>query len=180
MASPLLPGLLEQANRLIPGRFAFATAYDHLGDYYGSLDALCVLGTEEGFSLAMLEAMHCRCPLIATPVGAVPELIVDRVNGLVVAPTPDAVREAIGRLAAYPLWAAGLAAEAHAWADRHGHAARMAREHEQLIERLWAERPARMAPPSNGDGAAANGKLSRPARNGKASAASRRARKVAR
>lgn len=137
---PLLPELRALAESRLPGRCVFTTAHDHLGDYYGSLDALCLLGIEEGFSLAMLEAMHCRCPLIATPVGAVPELIVDRINGLVVAPTADAVREAVGRLHDYPRWARGLAEEAHAWADRHGHAARMARDYEDLIERLWAGR----------------------------------------
>ena len=156
---PLLPELLEQANRLVPGRFAFATAHDHLGDYYGALDACCLLGTEEGFSLAMLEAMHCRCPVVATPVGAVPELVVDRVNGLVVSPTPDAVRESVVRLKRFPRWAAGLAAEAHAWADRHGHAARMARDYEDLLARLWWERPKRTtgAATVNGNGHAANG-----------------------
>lgn len=149
---PLLPELREAAERLAPGRCAFATTHHYLGDYYGAMDAFCLLGSEEGCSLAMLEAMHCSRPVIATPVGAVPELIVDRINGLVVAPTADAVREAVERLDRHPHWAAGLADEARAWADRHGHAARMAREYEDLIERLWAERPARPAANRHGHG----------------------------
>jgi glycosyltransferase involved in cell wall biosynthesis len=158
---PLLPTLLETANRLIPGRFAFATAHGYLGDYYEALDAFCTLGVEEGFSLAMLEAMHCRRPIVATPVGVVPELVVDRVNGLVVAPAADALREAVSRLERFPHWAAGMAGEAHAWAERHGHAARMARDYEDLLGRLWAERPARPATPStNGHGAKSNGRES--------------------
>jgi glycosyltransferase involved in cell wall biosynthesis len=84
--------------------------------------------------------MMCERPLIVTPVGAVPELIVDRVNGLVVAPTADAVRAAAERLHRHPAWARGMAAEAKAFADRHGHAARMARDYEDLLERLWAEK----------------------------------------
>lgn len=140
---PLLPELRALAAERLPGRCVFATAHDHLGDYYGSLDALCLLGTEEGFSLAMLEAMHCGCPVIATPVGAVPEVIVDRINGLVTAPTADALREAIARLSDHPHWARGLADEARVWADRHGHAARMARDYENLIDQLWAARTSR-------------------------------------
>jgi glycosyltransferase involved in cell wall biosynthesis len=140
---PLLSELMELANRLIPGRYAFVTASDYLGDYYQAMDAYCLLGSEEGFSLAMIEAMMCERPLIVTPVGAVPEVIVDRVNGLVVAPTADAVRTAAERLHRFPHWARGLAAEAKAFADRHGHAARMARDYEDLLERLWAERRAR-------------------------------------
>lgn len=137
---PLLGPLMEQANRQIPGRFAIVTAGGYLGDYYGAMDAFGLLGSEEGFSLAMLEAMMCGVPLIATPVGAVPELIVDRINGLVVAPEASAVTEAVARLKKYPAWAEGMAAEAKRFADREGHAVRMARDYEDLLERLWRER----------------------------------------
>lgn len=140
---PLLGPLMELANRLIPGRFAFVTAGGYLGDYYGAMDAFGLLGSEEGFSLAMLEAMMCGIPLIVTPVGAVPELIVDRINGLIVSPSSDCVREAANRLRLYPSWARGLAAEAKSFADREGHAVRMAREYEDLLERLWDEKQAR-------------------------------------
>lgn len=137
---PLLGPLMERANRLIPGRFAFVTAGGYLGDYYSAMDAFGLLGSEEGFSLAMLEAMMCGVPLIVTPVGAVPELIVDRVNGLVVAPEAAAVKEAADRLRRHPAWARGMAEEAKRFADREGHAVRMAREYEDLLERLWDEK----------------------------------------
>jgi glycosyltransferase involved in cell wall biosynthesis len=137
---PLLPELRERAGRLAPGRVAFVTAADYLGDYYQAMDAFTLLGTEEGFSLAKLEAMMCGVPLIVTPVGAVPELIVDRVNGLVVAPDAPALRGAITRLRQFPHWAAGLAAEAQSFARRHGHAARMARDYERVLLALWADR----------------------------------------
>ena len=143
---PLLGPLMEQANRSIPGRFAFVTAGGYLGDYYGAMDAFGLLGSEEGFSLAMLEAMMCGVPLIATPVGAVPELIVDRVNGLIVPPEAHAVSEAVSRLRKHPAWAAGMAAEAKRFADREGHAVRMARDYEDLLERLWEEKRAVTAP----------------------------------
>jgi UDP-glucose:(heptosyl)LPS alpha-1,3-glucosyltransferase len=136
---------MELANRRIPGRYAFATANDYLGDYYQAMDAFCLLGTEEGFSLAMLEAMMSGCPVIATPVGSVPEVILDRVNGLVVSGAPEEVRAAAERLHRHPSWARGLAAEGRAFAERHGHAARMARDYEDLIARLWVEKHAKPA-----------------------------------
>lgn len=143
---PLLGPLMEQANRQIPGRFAIVTAGGYLGDYYGAMDAFGLLGSEEGFSLAMLEAMMCGVPLIATPVGAVPELIVDRVNGLIVKPEANAVREAVATLKTYPSWARGIAAEAKQFADREGHAVRMARDYEDLLERLLEQKQAVRSP----------------------------------
>jgi len=147
---PLMGSLMELANRLIPGRFAFVTAGGYLGDYYGAMDAFGLLGSEEGFSLAMLEAMMCGVPLIVTPVGAVPELIEDRINGLIVTPEAAAVSEAANRLRLYPAWARGVAEEAKRFADREGHAVRMARDYEDLLERLWEEKQATVESRQNG------------------------------
>ncbi len=137
---PLRHELFELANDLIPGRFAFVTADRHLGDFYHSLDAMCLLSEFEGFALVVLEAMMCGRPVIATPVGSVPETIVDRVNGLVVDGDVDSVCRAARLLSEYPQWARGVAAEGRVFAEQHGHAWRMARQYEQLIERLWTEK----------------------------------------
>jgi glycosyltransferase involved in cell wall biosynthesis len=163
---PLLRPLMDLANRLIPGRYAFLTATEYLGDYYAAMDAFCLLGTEEGFSLAMLEAMMCERPLIVTPVGVVPELIVDRVNGLIVDPNAESVRLAAERLSRHPHWAAGLAAEAKSFADREGHAVRMARDYEDLLWRLWSARPATAPAPPQANGHAAPNGHAHPSRNG--------------
>jgi len=132
--------LFELANALIPGRFAFVKADRHLGDYYHALDALCLLSEFEGFALVVLEAMMCQRPVIATPVGSVPETIVDRVNGVVVDGDVESVCRAARLLYDYPDWARGLAAEGRRFAEQHGHAWRMARQYEQLFERLWLEK----------------------------------------
>jgi glycosyltransferase involved in cell wall biosynthesis len=142
---PLRQELFELANDLIPGRFAFVTADRHLGDYYQSLDALCLLSEFEGFALVVLEAMMCGRPVIATPVGSVPETIIDRVNGLVVDGEVESVCQAARRLREHPQWADGVAAEGRRYAEQHGHAWRMARQYEQLLERLWTEKHGRAA-----------------------------------
>lgn len=137
--------LLRLANEKIPGRYAFVTADSHLGDYYAAMDAFCLPSAIEGFALVVLEAMMCGKPVIVTPVGCVPEVIQDRVNGLVVSGEPGTVASAVELLRAYPRWAEGLAAEGKRYADEHGHAWRMAREYEALLARLWAERQVQLA-----------------------------------
>jgi glycosyltransferase involved in cell wall biosynthesis len=145
--------LLDRANRLIPGRYAFAFANRGVGDYYQALDALCLPSEEEGFGLVVLEAMMCGRPVIATEVGYVPELIRDRINGLVVSGSPNSVRDAAELLHRYPDWARGLADEARAMAEEHGHARLMARRYEDLLLRLWARRQqARPATATPGQG----------------------------
>ena len=132
--------LIELANELIPGRFAFARANSHLGDYYQTLDALCLLSEYEGFALVVVEAMMCGRPVIATPVGSIPETIIDRVNGMIVDGDVASVCEAARLLRRHPHWAAAIAREGKRFADLHGHARSMARQYESLIERLWAEK----------------------------------------
>jgi glycosyltransferase involved in cell wall biosynthesis len=139
----LLQGdLMHRANATIPGRYAFTAARDYFGDVYHAADALVLASAEEGCALVMLEAMFCGRPVIATPVGSAPELIENRVNGLVVSGDAASVAAAARLLADRPAWAAAVGREGQAYADQHGHASRMAREYEVLFRRLWSESPA--------------------------------------
>ena len=83
---PQLPAILDRANRELPGRCVVRTATEYLGDYYRAMDAFCSPSESEGTPLTMLEAMFSGLPVLMTEVGAVPELIDDRINGLVVQP----------------------------------------------------------------------------------------------
>lgn len=60
---------------------------DELAGLYSSLDALLIASRFEGGPYTMLEAMACGTPVIATPVGLVPEVIEDAVNGIRVSAT---------------------------------------------------------------------------------------------
>jgi glycosyltransferase involved in cell wall biosynthesis len=143
---PMLPYLQDLASRHLPGRAAFVTAEEYLGDYYRAMDAFCTPGDSEGTPLTMLEAMHCEVPVLVTAVGAVPELILDRVNGIVITQDAGSIASAATLLAENPHWSGGLAAQGRATADQTGHASRVARDLEHLLTRLWVDKFGTVAP----------------------------------
>src|SRR5262249_20898494 len=57
----------------------------------------------EGFGLALLEAMRCAKPVVASRVSSIPEVVADGETGILVPPDdPDALAEAVSRLLADP------------------------------------------------------------------------------
>jgi glycosyltransferase involved in cell wall biosynthesis len=132
--------LMEMANRLIPGRYAFALGVGTMGDYYSAMDALCLPSEEEGYAMVIIEAMLCEKPVLATPVGCVPEVFQDRVNGMTVSGSVESIRDAALLMERHPHWRRALAAEAKSFAQENGHASTMARRYESLLLRLWKEK----------------------------------------
>ena len=64
-------------------------------------DVLVLPSYAEGLPYALLESMAAGVPAIATRVGAIPDVVADGVNGLLVEPhSPEAITAAIRRLAA--------------------------------------------------------------------------------
>lgn len=58
----------------------------HVGPYLAALDLLVLSSAWEALPLAVLEAMSCGVPVLATRVGGVPEAVEDGVTGRLVAP----------------------------------------------------------------------------------------------
>jgi glycosyltransferase involved in cell wall biosynthesis len=141
---------MDIANHLLPGRYAFVRADRDLGDLYRSMDALCLVSETEGFGLVMLEAMLCGVPVIAGRIGFAPEKLTHRVSGVLVDGDPPSIAKAARLLAKHPRWAAAVAQEGRRLAEQFGYAARMGREYEDLLHRLWAAKhgPAREAAPT--------------------------------
>lgn len=84
-------------------------------DVLGALDVFALPSSYEGLPLAVVEAMRCGVPVVATAVGSVADAVVPGRTGLLVPPRqPRALAAAIGRLLDDPAWAARLAEEARA------------------------------------------------------------------
>ena len=86
-AGPLHAELLAQASRLgIAGACVFTGARNDAHELIAAMDVFVLPSLAEGIPMALLEAMALGKPVIATAVGGVPEVIQDRVNGMLVAP----------------------------------------------------------------------------------------------
>ncbi len=82
-------------------------------DFLGEAVALLFpIQWPEPFGLAMIEAMACGTPVLATPHGSVPEIVVDGVTGFV-RPTVDGLIAAVDHLAAIDRLACRQQVEQH-------------------------------------------------------------------
>lgn len=82
---------------------------DALIDWLRSLDVFVLASRGEGFPNLLVEAMACGCAVIATDVGAVPFIITDRTDGLLVPPNdPQRLAAAISSLTQDPAQRARL------------------------------------------------------------------------
>lgn len=108
---------------------------DEVGDVRRLLEAFdvyCLTSDWEGTPIALLEAMAAGLPVVATTVGGVPELITDRVDGLLVPPRdPDAAAIAVQEAKERP--DLGAAAE-RSVRERFSQEAMI-----ELFEKLWRE-----------------------------------------
>jgi glycosyltransferase involved in cell wall biosynthesis len=92
---------------------AFEGVRDDMPATYGRLDVLALTSQHEGTPLAVLEAMACGLPIVATNVGGVPELVCADESGVLVAPgDPAAVAAAVLALLDDPRRRSALSAAA--------------------------------------------------------------------
>lgn len=90
---PLRDKLLAYASDLgLDGSSIFVGAFNHweLSDIMAQTDVFLMSSVLEGQPLALVEAMAYGCPIVATKVGGIPELIQDGVNGYLCPPRDPA------------------------------------------------------------------------------------------
>ncbi|MHB1529571.1 MAG: glycosyltransferase family 4 protein [Acidiferrobacteraceae bacterium] len=111
---PLAPALRRQHKYLgLKGEVKFLGPRAEIPEILRRSDIYVLSSKSEGMPIALLEAMATGLAIAATAVEAVPEMIVDNVNGLLVAPgDPDALASAIARLIEDPELRARLGARA--------------------------------------------------------------------
>ena len=90
----------EPAVLPLPSGAKFTAQPDQaiLPGLYASCDAWLFGSRSEGFGLPLLEAMACRTPVIATPVGAAPDLLAGGGGVLVRPEDPPNMADAIQRI----------------------------------------------------------------------------------
>lgn len=94
---------IEQSCRFVGSR-------DDVIDWYAAADVMVLPSLSEGFPFAVLESLAMSCPVVATHVNGVPEIIRDGCTGLLVPPRkPQALEAAIRAMLREPAWAARMA-----------------------------------------------------------------------
>lgn len=121
----------------LSSRFALPGATGDVPGFLASLDVAVLCSRAEGMSNAVLEYMAAARPIVATAVGATPEVLRDGIDGLLVPPDdPVALADAIGRLANDPALALSLAMSARRRAAERYSRAAMVRRFENFYLRL--------------------------------------------
>jgi glycosyltransferase involved in cell wall biosynthesis len=129
---PLRTELQQLAAQLgLEGSMHFLGHRPDAAALIGRLDALVVPSRSEGTPLAITEALVAGTPVVATPVGGIPDQITDGREGLLVRVDDDAaLGEALCRMATDP----GLAARLREGARRRAEAF----DHDRMVDRLEA------------------------------------------
>lgn len=109
------PGLESLATELgVSARVTFLNSVPHLAPLLRRADVVVLPSLSEGLPLVVLEAMALARPVVATAVGGVPDLIVDRENGMLVPPADaGALGGAIATLLCDPMLARRVASGGH-------------------------------------------------------------------
>jgi glycosyltransferase involved in cell wall biosynthesis len=92
--------LEEKTSRLgLSGRVIFTGSRKEVPEILSMLDAFVLPSIKEGLPMALLEAMASRVPVIATKVGAIPNVIEDGISGMLIPPRdPKAIVDAVNSL----------------------------------------------------------------------------------
>lgn len=109
-------GVRARARALgVDGRVRFAGELPDIGGELGRTDVLIVPSRAERTPLSIMEAMLEGIPVVATSVGGVPELVLDRRTGWLIPPEdPDALAVALREVARDPAYALTVARGARA------------------------------------------------------------------
>jgi len=90
--------LEEFANKESPGGSVFLGAIDDPAVVLTAASVVAHISFQEGLPIAILEAMACGTPVVATSAGGIPEVIRDGENGLLVSGDPQEIATAILRV----------------------------------------------------------------------------------
>lgn len=129
----------------------FTGFVDNIEDYLAAFDIFIYPSLCEGLGSSLLDAMSFGLPIVASGVGGIPEIIEDRVNGLLIPPgSPQDLVEALQRVLHDP----GLCASMHRENKKKAaqfSADRMASAYESIYRSVLARSSHTLARSSRGD-----------------------------
>ena len=119
----------------------FTGARNDMPGVYASFDMLVLPSFEEAMPMCVIEGMAAGKPVIATPVGAIPELVLPGTTGELVGPgDADGLAAAILHLLANPEKARQLGENAALHVQRHFSADAMAQKYVELYQQALESR----------------------------------------
>lgn len=131
----------EAAALGITDAVSFAGWQRDLSSVYADLAAVVISSDNEGTPASLIEAMASGCPVIATSVGGVPDLISDGDTGRLVRPgSPEDLAAALVDLVREPEATARMAANARQFALTTFQGQRLINDVDRLYQQLLAER----------------------------------------
>jgi len=86
---------LRQVFDGVAHRFLGIVSHDRMNSLFSAVDATVLPSMREAMPTVCLESLACGVPVVATPVGRIPELIKSGTNGFVVEGGPSAFAQAI-------------------------------------------------------------------------------------
>jgi glycosyltransferase involved in cell wall biosynthesis len=137
-----------QANVILAGQQSDMPAF------YAAMDIFVLPSLNEGLPMTVLEAMAASRPVVATRVGAIPTVIKDGENGLLVNPgDSEGLRDAIGRLLSDPELCRRLGERGYEWVSRNHTAEAMALKYRQLYDEVLGKPELAVVPTRHADNA---------------------------
>ncbi|HEX3816139.1 MAG TPA: D-inositol-3-phosphate glycosyltransferase [Mycobacteriales bacterium] len=119
-ADGTLPALVRELGLTDAVRFVPPVSRTALAAVYRAADVMVMPSRSESFGLAALEAQACGTPVVATPVGGLPQAVDDEVSGLLTeGHEPAQIAAAIRRIVTDPELAARLGRGGIAHAREH-------------------------------------------------------------
>ena len=89
--------LAEQLDCAAICQFVGSIPNQQLKTYFSAADVSCLASRREGWPNVILESLSCGTPVVATRVGAVPQLLANPELGIIVDPTPEAIHAGLSR-----------------------------------------------------------------------------------
>jgi len=115
----------------------FTGSVQNVPEYLQAADVFAFPTENDAFPSSVIEAMACALPVVATPVGALAEIVRDRENGLVIAPgDAQGLARALHSLISDEALAARLGRNAWQTVQERYSAAQATQRYAELFERL--------------------------------------------